>query len=53
MKALRLNSWKSDAVLEDVPVPEWHIRELERRLAEPEPRYASWDEVRRRLTGTG
>lgn len=36
---------------EAVPVPEWHLRELERRLAEPEPEYVSWDEVRRRLNG--
>lgn len=34
----------------DVPVPEWHLRELERRLAEPKPRYLSWEEVRDRLT---
>ena len=36
---------------EDVPVPEWHLRELERRLAEPDPRYVSWEEVRDRLKG--
>jgi putative addiction module component (TIGR02574 family) len=36
----------------DVPVPEWHVRELERRLAEPDPQYVSWDEVRQRLKGT-
>lgn len=34
---------------EDVPIPEWHVRELERRLAEPEPKYASWKDVRARL----
>ena len=37
---------------EDVPVPEWHVRELERRVAEPNPRYLSWEEVRQRLKGT-
>ncbi len=34
---------------ENVPVPEWHVQELERRLAEPDPEYVSWDEVRDRL----
>ena len=37
---------------EDVPVPEWHVRELEHRLAEPNPRYVRWEEVRQRLRGT-
>jgi putative addiction module component (TIGR02574 family) len=37
---------------EDVPVPEWHVKELENRLAEPEPRYVSWEEVRSRLRGS-
>ena len=32
-----------------VPVPEWHLRELERRLGEPNPEYVSWSEVRHRL----
>ncbi len=34
---------------EDVPMPEWHLRELEKRLADPEPQYVAWEEVRRRL----
>jgi len=34
---------------ESVPVPEWHLRELERRLAEPNPSYVSWEELRARL----
>jgi putative addiction module component (TIGR02574 family) len=34
---------------EDLPVPEWHLKELEKRLAEPKPQYVSWDEVRSRL----
>jgi len=34
---------------EDVPVPEWHVRELERRLSDPEPSFVPWPEVRDRL----
>ncbi len=34
---------------EDVPVPEWHVRELERRLSDPEPSFVPWEEVRDRL----
>lgn len=37
---------------DDVLFPEWHVKELEKRLAEPEPRYVSWDEVRSRLGGS-
>jgi putative addiction module component (TIGR02574 family) len=40
------------ATPEDVPVPEWHVKELEKRLAEPEPRYVSWEELRSRLRGS-
>jgi putative addiction module component (TIGR02574 family) len=36
---------------EDVPIPEWHVDELERRLAEPHAKYISWAEVRDRLRG--
>ncbi|CAN5858786.1 hypothetical protein BH20GEM1_BH20GEM1_00740 [soil metagenome] len=43
--------WDEIADSEAVPVPEWHLREIERRLAEPEPEYVPWDEVRRRLKG--
>lgn len=32
-----------------VPVPEWHLRELERRLAEPNPSYISWKDLRAQL----
>ena len=43
-------AWDAIAAMPgDVPVPEWHLRELERRVAEPEPRYVSWKEVRDRL----
>ena len=34
---------------EDVPIPEWHVRELERRLADSEPKYVPWEDVRDRL----
>lgn len=34
---------------ESVPVPEWHLREIERRLAEPNPSYVSWEELRARF----
>lgn len=34
---------------QDVPIPEWHVRELERRLAAPDPHFLPWTEVRERL----
>ena len=34
---------------EDVPIPEWHVEELERRLADPDAKYIPWEEVRDRL----
>ena len=37
---------------EDVPIPEWHVQELERRLADPNAEYVSWEEVRERLRGS-
>ena len=37
---------------EDVPMPEWHLRELEKRLADPAPQYVAWEDVRRRLKGS-
>jgi putative addiction module component (TIGR02574 family) len=34
---------------EDIPVPDWHREELERRLADPsEKATLTWDEVRRK-----
>jgi putative addiction module component (TIGR02574 family) len=34
----------------DVPVPEWHKAELDRRLDHPDPgANLSWDQVRERL----
>ena len=33
----------------DVPIPEWHVEELEYRLSDPNPKYVSWEEVRSRL----
>lgn len=38
---------------QDVPIPEWHVRELERRLGEPEPQFLPWAEVRERLRSSG
>jgi len=45
--------WDSIAATpEDVPVPDWHKAELDRRLDDPEPgRGLSWDEVRAKLHG--
>jgi len=37
---------------EDVALPEWHLEELERRLADPDPQYVAWEEVRARLQGS-
>jgi putative addiction module component (TIGR02574 family) len=35
---------------DDVPVPQWHLDELDRRLADPAERAStSWDEVREQL----
>jgi len=39
------------ATPEDVPIPEWHVRELGRRLADADPEYVSWEDVRDRLRG--
>lgn len=36
---------------EEVPVPEWHLRELERRVGDEEADYIPWGEVRDRLEG--
>ena len=33
----------------DVAIPEWHVHELEQRLAAPDPVFVPWAEVRRRL----
>lgn len=32
-----------------VPAPEWHLAELDRRLAEPNPERLTWDEVKSRF----
>lgn len=45
--------WDATAASPDqVPVPDWHLEELQGRLKEPAPKYVSWDEVRSRLKGT-
>lgn len=38
---------------DDVPIPEWHVQELERRLSDPNPEYVPWEEVRARLKDAG
>ncbi len=32
-----------------VPVPEWHKAELDRRMADPNPERLTWDQVQKRL----
>lgn len=32
-----------------VAVPEWHLEELDRRLADPNPERLSWDELESRF----
>ena len=46
--------WDSIAVNpEDVPFPEWHREELDRRLASPDPGPSeTWEEVQARLKPT-
>lgn len=42
--------WDSIAAQPDaVPMPEWHRKELDRRLAEPSAEYLSAEGVQRRL----
>ncbi len=38
---------------EDVAIPEWHVQELERRLADTDAEYVPWEEVRVRLRDSG
>jgi len=33
----------------DVPIPEWHVQEPERRLSTPDPQFVPWREVRSRV----
>lgn len=43
-------AWDSIAATpEEVPIPEWHVEELQRRLNDPDVRYVPWEEVRTRL----
>jgi len=52
--ALLGEAWDSIAASpSDVPIPEWHVQELERRLATPAPQFVPWEEVRSRLHGAG
>jgi putative addiction module component (TIGR02574 family) len=42
--------WDSIAAdASQVPVPDWHKAELDRRLAEPRAERLTWDEVQKRL----
>ena len=48
--ALLSEAWDSIAASpDDVPIPEWHVEELGRRMANRTPRFLTWDEVRTRL----
>ena len=43
-------AWDAIAATPDVvPIPEWHVQELERRLSDPDPAYVPWEEVKARL----
>ena len=43
-------AWDSIAATpEEVPIPEWHVEELQRRLNHPDVNYVPWEEVRTRL----
>lgn len=44
------DAWDSLAATpEGVPIPEWHVEELERRLADRSPAFVPWRRVRERL----
>ena len=46
------DAWEAiSATPEDVPIPERHVREFGRRLADADPEYVSWESVRDRLRG--
>jgi putative addiction module component (TIGR02574 family) len=52
--ALLGEAWDSiEATSAEVPIPEWHVQELERRLATPDPQFVPWEEVRSRLRSAG
>ena len=52
--ALLGEAWDSIAASPaDVPIPDWHVEELERRLATADPRFVPWEEVRTRLRSAG
>lgn len=37
---------------ETVPIPDWHLRILNQREEASEPRYLTWDQVRKELRTT-
>lgn len=44
------DAWDSIAATpEGVPIPEWHVEELERRVADRHPDFVPWRVVRERL----
>lgn len=44
------DAWDSIAATpEGVPIPEWHVEELERRVADRIPNFVPWRVVRERL----
>ena len=46
-------AWDSIAASpDDVPIPDWHLAELETRLGESSPDFVPWEEVRDRLKAT-
>jgi len=52
--ALLGEAWDSIAASpDDVPIPGWHVEELGRRMANPDPLFLTWDEVRSRLRSAG
>jgi putative addiction module component (TIGR02574 family) len=47
------DAWDAIAASPDeIPVPEWHLEVLKKRVADPQPQYLSWEEVRERLKGS-
>ena len=47
------DAWDAIAASPDeIPVPEWHLEVLKNRVADPQPQYLSWEEVRERLKGS-
>lgn len=42
--------WESmHAQAETLPMPEWHKSELDKRLAEKDPQFDAWENVKKRI----